>query len=91
MILMEILSLDETGRILIPPSIQKQLELTPAISKLTIEIEGGKLILKPLITEPQVYYKNNVLVVESAPLNNPEEITTIIEQLREERLTELSW
>jgi bifunctional DNA-binding transcriptional regulator/antitoxin component of YhaV-PrlF toxin-antitoxin module len=88
---MEILTLDETGRILIPPSIQKQLDLTPAISKLTIEIEGGKLILKPIVTEPQVYYKNNVLVVESESLNNPEELTTIIEQLRQEILTELSW
>lgn len=85
---MELLTLDQFGRIQIPERVREQLGLKDE-DCLALEIQEGKLILQPLPKEPEAYYEEGVLVVKSEPIDNPE---TIIEDLRTERINELlSW
>ena len=44
---MDVLTLDQFGRLLIPKEIREQLKLTLA-SQFTLEVQDGKLILEPL-------------------------------------------
>lgn len=81
---MNILSLDKFGRLLIPKEIQEQLGLTSA-TEFALEVQDGKLILKPLPQESKVYHSGTTLVVESEPTGNLE---TAINDLREERIRE---
>jgi bifunctional DNA-binding transcriptional regulator/antitoxin component of YhaV-PrlF toxin-antitoxin module len=83
---MELLTLDEFGRVQLPSKLLKQLGLNRA-SQLMAEIQEGKLIIQPLPKEPEVYHEGAVLVVKSEPIGNLE---TFIDELREERITELT-
>ncbi|MBD1806710.1 AbrB/MazE/SpoVT family DNA-binding domain-containing protein [Microcoleus sp. FACHB-SPT15] len=81
---MDVLSLDQFGRLLIPKEIREQLGLTNT-TQFTLVIQDGKLILEPLPQDSKVYYSGTALVVESEPIDNLE---TALEDLREERITE---
>jgi len=81
---MDVLTLDQFGRLLIPQEIRQQLGLTIA-TQFTLAVQDGKLILEPLPQESKVYYSGTALVVESEPIGNLE---TALEDLREERIRE---
>lgn len=85
---MELLTIDESGRVLIPQQVRDQLGInTPA--QLSLEIREGRIILQPIPKEPEIYYEEGVLVVKTEPIENLE---TIIDELRDERINELtSW
>lgn len=85
---MELLTLDQFGRIQIPERVREQLGLKDE-DCFTLEIQGGKLILQPFSKEAETYYEKGVLVVKSEQIDNPE---AIIKDLRNERINELlSW
>ena len=87
---MEQLTLDRFGRIEIPEKIRQQLGINHE-TKLSLKIENGQLILKPLTLKPELetYYEDGILVFKAEPTGNPE---TIIDELRTERIDELtSW
>ncbi len=85
---MEQLSLDQFGRIEIPETIRQQLGINNE-TKLSLKIENGQLILKPLKPELETYYEDGILVFKAEPMGN---IESIIDELRTERINELiSW
>ena len=85
---MEQLTLDQFGRVEIPEKIRQQLGINHE-TKLSLKIENGQLILKPLKPEIETYYEDGILVFKAEPIGNPE---TIIDELRTERINELiSW
>jgi bifunctional DNA-binding transcriptional regulator/antitoxin component of YhaV-PrlF toxin-antitoxin module len=81
---MDVLTLDQCGRLLIPQVIREQLGLT-STTQFTLAVQDGKLILEPLPQESKVYYSGTALVVESEPIGNLE---TALEELREEQIRE---
>lgn len=85
---MKLLTIDETGRVLIPKQVREQLGInTP--DQLSLEIKEGRIILQPISPEPEIYYEQGVLVVKTEPIEN---LKTIIDELREERINEsTSW
>ena len=85
---MEQLSLDQFGRVEIPEKIRQQLGINSE-TKLSLKIENGQLILKPLKPELKTYYEDGILVFKAEPMGN---IESIIDELRTERINELiSW
>jgi antitoxin component of MazEF toxin-antitoxin module len=83
---MELLTLDECGRVQLSEKLLKQLGLNRT-SQVIAEIQDGRLIVQPLPQEPEAYYEEGVLVVKSEPIDNLE---TFIDELREERITKLT-
>jgi AbrB family looped-hinge helix DNA binding protein len=81
---MDVLTLDQSGRLLIPKEIREQLGLTNT-TQFTLAVQDGKLILEPLPQESKVYQSGTALVVESESIGNLE---TALEDLREERIRE---
>jgi AbrB family looped-hinge helix DNA binding protein len=89
---MELLTVDESGRVVLPQEIREQLGLNTQ-TRLSLEVKDGQLILKPILDrnitdttteqEPEIYYENGVLVVKAEAVGNVERT---IEQLREERI-----
>lgn len=88
---MAIVTLDHSGRVVIPQSLREQLGLHPD-SQLNVEIQDGQLILKPFSIDqhpriapgvPRVYRKGTALVVESQPMGDLE---AAVEALRDERM-----
>jgi bifunctional DNA-binding transcriptional regulator/antitoxin component of YhaV-PrlF toxin-antitoxin module len=85
---MEQLALDQFGRVEIPEKIRQQLGIDDE-TKLSLKVENGQLILKPLNPELEIYYEDGILVFKAEPMSNTE---TIIDELRTERINELiSW
>lgn len=85
---MEQLTLDQYGRVEIPEKIRQQLGINNE-TKLSLKVENGQLILKPLNPELETYYEDGILVFKAEPMGNTE---TIIDELRTERINELiSW
>jgi bifunctional DNA-binding transcriptional regulator/antitoxin component of YhaV-PrlF toxin-antitoxin module len=85
---MEQLALDQFGRVEIPEKIRQQLGIDDE-TKLSLKVENGQLILKPLNPELEIYYEDGILVFKAEPMANTE---TIIDELRTERINELiSW
>ncbi|MGK7915109.1 MAG: AbrB/MazE/SpoVT family DNA-binding domain-containing protein [Prochloraceae cyanobacterium] len=85
---MTIVVIDEFGRISLPLEIRSQLGLQTN-EPLSLEINNGQLVLRPIPIEPELEYQDGVLVVKSSAINNLE---TIIDQERETRINELlSW
>ncbi len=85
---MEALTVDQFGRIEIPENIRQQLGINQE-TKLSLKIENGELILKPLQPEVETYYDGEILVFKAEPIVNTEKI---IDDLRTERINELiSW
>jgi antitoxin component of MazEF toxin-antitoxin module len=84
-IAMELVTLDRSRCIQIPETLLEQLGIEYD-SQFQVEVQDGKLVLNPIKEEPKVYYENDVLVVDSQLLVNPE---AFIEELRQERMNEL--
>jgi antitoxin component of MazEF toxin-antitoxin module len=82
---MELVTLDRSRCIQIPETLLEQLGIEHD-SQFQVEVQDGKLVLNPIKEEPKVYYENDVLVVDSQLLVNPE---AFIEELRQERMNEL--
>ncbi|AVQ73523.1 MULTISPECIES: hypothetical protein [Microcystis] len=83
-IAMELVTLDRSRCIQIPETLLEQLGIEYD-SQFQVEVQDGKLVLNPIKEEPKVYYENDVLVVGSQLLVNPE---AFIEELRQERMNE---
>jgi AbrB family looped-hinge helix DNA binding protein len=79
------LSIDELGRVQLPPEVREQLGLTKN-DILNLEVKEGKIILMPVSEQPKLYYQGDVLVVESETVGD----FNIIDDLREERIKEHS-
>ncbi|WP_149979800.1 AbrB family transcriptional regulator [Microcystis aeruginosa] len=84
-IAMELVTLDRSRCIQIPETLLEQLGIEYD-SQFQVEVQDGKLVLNPIKEEPKVYYENDVLVVGSQLLVNPE---AFIEELRQERMNDL--
>ncbi|MDB9394814.1 hypothetical protein [Microcystis aeruginosa] len=84
-IAMELVTLDRSRCIQIPETLLEQLGIEYD-SQFQVEVQDGKLVLNPIKEDPKVYYENDVLVVDSQLLVNPE---AFIEELRQERMNEL--
>jgi len=83
---MEFLTVDASGRVLIPKKVREQLGINTQ-AQLSLEIEEGRIILQPISKEAETYYEEGVLVVKTEPIENLE---TIIDELREERINEFT-
>ncbi|AFY91233.1 AbrB/MazE/SpoVT family DNA-binding domain-containing protein [Chroococcidiopsis thermalis] len=83
---MELLTVDASGRVLIPKKVREQLGINTQ-AQLSLEIEEGRIILQPISKEAETYYEEGVLVVKTEPIENLE---TIIDELREERINEFT-
>jgi antitoxin component of MazEF toxin-antitoxin module len=85
---MQLVILNESGNLQIPEIIRQQLGLHNE-SKLTLEIEDGKLILSPVQDEANLYYEGHVLVADADLLKDA---NTVIEELRTSRENQFtSW
>lgn len=80
---MDILTVDQLGRVQLPANVREQLGLADS-TQLKLAVQDGKIILEPLLQQPQVYYEGKVLVVQSEPTGSLD----MINDLREERITE---
>ncbi|NER36900.1 MAG: AbrB/MazE/SpoVT family DNA-binding domain-containing protein [Oscillatoria sp. SIO1A7] len=89
---MNVLTLDELGRIALPQKVLEQAGLGHA-TQFNLEIQDGKLILEPLPQDLKIYHKDGVLVFEAEPIGNLEGfLNDFIDELREERIAQLaSW
>lgn len=85
---MELITIDESGRVLIPKQVREQLGIKTE-AQLSLEIKEGRIILQPISKEAETYYEQGILVVKTERIDNLE---TIVDELREERVNELtSW
>ena len=82
---MEVVTLDQSRCIQIPQPVLEQLGIEHE-SQFSLEVQDGKLVLNPIKEEPRVYYENDVLVVDTQLLVDPE---VFIEDLRQQRMNEL--
>jgi AbrB family looped-hinge helix DNA binding protein len=81
-------SMDRSGRILLPKVIRTRLGLKPG-AKLEVDIHPIDEAQLHLVTRtPVVANKNGVLVVKSETIGN---LQDAVEQVREDRLAELSF
>lgn len=83
---MQLLTIDESGRILLPEQVREQLGLNIQDS-LSLEVKDGQLILQPLSQEALTDYEEGVLVVKSEFVDS---IEVTINNIRDERINELS-
>lgn len=82
------ITIDELGHILIPKQVRERLGID-AQARLSLEIKDGRIILQPIPKEPEIYYEEGILVVKTERI---EDMETIIDELRQERINELmSW
>ncbi len=85
---MQQLTIDRLGPVEIPEKIRQQLGINNQ-TKLSLKVENGQLILKPLKQELETYYEDGILVFKAEPIGNTE---TIVDDLRTKRINELtSW
>ncbi|VXD21982.1 conserved hypothetical protein [Planktothrix serta PCC 8927] len=82
---MNLVTLNQSGFIEIPEIIRQQLGLDND-SKLSLEIQDGKIILNPIKEEALLYYEGHVLVSDAELLTDA---NTVIEELRNERRNQL--
>ena len=68
---MEQLTLDKFGRVEIPEKIRQKLGINND-TKLSLKVENGQLILKPLQSELETYYEDGILVFKAEPIGNVE-------------------
>ena len=68
---MEQLTLDQFGRVEIPEKIRQKLGINND-TKLSLKVENGHLILKPLQSELETYYEDGILVFKAEPIGNVE-------------------
>ena len=78
-------TVDNYGRIVIPKSIRKQLNLSPG-EHLIIELIKDRIILKPLVSDTKVINEDGLLVLDGT-LTDENSILDMIDKTREERLS----
>lgn len=64
---MELLTVDASGRVLIPKKVREQLGISTQ-AQLSLEIEEGRIILQPISKEAETFYEEGVLVVKTEPI-----------------------
>ncbi len=85
---MNLVTIDESGLVLIPQQVREQLGINPP-AQLFLEIQAGRIILEPIPKEPEIERASGVSDVLTEPREN---LDTIVNDLREERINELtSW
>lgn len=85
---MNVITIDKKGKISLSEQIREKLGWQNN-EQLSLEIEGNRLILKPVDKEPEVEYENNVLVVKSPVTGSLEEV---VEEERQRRIEQImSW
>ena len=75
-------TLDKFGRIVIPKEIRDYFNLRPG-SQIRIEESEQTIILKPVVGEPNLHYKDGLLVFSGVPMGGLEKT---LEKHREDRL-----
>lgn len=80
-------SLDNLGRILIPPAIRSRLGLSPGMILIVEEGDNGGVKLRIQSESPALVDKEGVLVVKAEPLSD---LTNITRQERDRRAFDLS-
>lgn len=83
---MQLLTIEEFGRILLPKQVRDQLGLNIQ-DRLSLEVKDGQLILQPLSQEVLTDYEEGVLVVKSEFVDS---IEITIDNIRDQRINELS-
>ena len=78
-------TLDKFGRIVIPKEIRDDFNLKPG-SQIRIEESEQAIILKPVAGEPNLHWKDGVLVFSGAPMGD---VDKAIEKHRNDRLKKL--
>lgn len=78
-------TLDKFGRIVIPKEIRDDFNLKPG-NRINIEESEQAIILKPVVGEPNLRWKDGVLVFSGAPLAD---LDKALEKHRDERLKNL--
>ena len=75
-------TLDKFGRIVIPKEIRDYFNLRPG-SQIRIEESEQAIILKPIVGEPNLHWKDGLLVFSGVPMGGLEKT---LEKHREDRL-----
>ncbi len=78
-------TLDKFGRIVIPKEIRDDFNLKPG-SQIRIEEHEQTIILKPVAGEPNLRWKDGVLVFSGTPM---EDLDKALEKHRSDRLKDL--
>ena len=78
-------TLDKFGRIVIPKEIRDDFNLRPG-SQIRIEESEQAIILKPVAGEPNLHWKDGVLVFSGAPMGD---LDKALEKNRKDRLINL--
>ena len=78
-------TLDKFGRIVIPKEIRDDFNLIPG-SQIRIEESNQAIILKPIGGEPNLHWKDGVLVFSGSPMGA---LDKALEKHREERTKKL--
>ena len=78
-------TLDKFGRIVIPKEIRDDFNLKPG-SQIRIEEREQTIILKPVAGEPNLHWKDGVLVFSGTPM---EDLDKALEKHRSDRLKDL--
>jgi AbrB family looped-hinge helix DNA binding protein len=81
-------TLDSTGRVVIPKSLRDELHLE-AGDKLTAESDGNAVTLRPLRPEPRMRKKHGIWVFCAGEPISTEEINQTIDEMREARTRSL--
>jgi bifunctional DNA-binding transcriptional regulator/antitoxin component of YhaV-PrlF toxin-antitoxin module len=79
-------TLDDTGRIELPPSVQSQLGVK-AGDEVVLENRAGQWVIRAARDETGLSWKGNALVHEGVC---PQPVDQILSQIREERIEQLS-
>ena len=75
-------TIDKFGRIVIPKEIRDDFDLKPG-SQIRIEESEQAIILKPVVGEPNLHWKDGLLVFSGVPMGDLEKT---LEKHREDRL-----
>ncbi len=80
------LSVDESGRILIPEGIRNKLGLSPGMTLIVEPGENGEVWLRPQPESTQLVYESGVLVVDGKLTGD---VNDIVQREREHRMSDL--
>ena len=68
-------SLDDQGRMVIPPTLQHRLGLQPGTTLVVEQGDAGQIYLRPQTTESMLVDKQGVTVVRTQPLGDLSHVT----------------
>jgi AbrB family looped-hinge helix DNA binding protein len=77
--------LDRFGRIVIPKKIRNDFNLKPG-DQIRIEEKDEIIVLRPVEGEPNLHWKDGVLVFSGAPIGD---LANVLEKHRENRIKDL--